>query len=190
MGAQNRITKDKYNQIKAFLDQNAKNYNKTANLDEAACKKFGIGDTTSRAIRNTEDYVAYCERKFRFHGNPKKKTPAKRPVTAKFPPLGKLPRKNPDEPKCGGIGVPVVVMSDVLKSLHSIHKEQGVHLAHLRSLHETLGETNSIAGKSYINQDIMEEKITAISHRLQLHLVLEIVLLVLIAAVAVYMEVK
>lgn len=77
MGLHNRITKDKYNQIKRFLNENKSKFKKTENLDEAACKKFGISRSSARSIRNTKDYAEYCERVFRYHGHPKKGTTAK-----------------------------------------------------------------------------------------------------------------
>lgn len=65
MGVHNRISEDKYYQIKAVT--------KVPADDAATMKKFGVGASTCRTVRNTADYQEYCERVFRYHGHPKKK---------------------------------------------------------------------------------------------------------------------
>lgn len=64
MGAK-RITKERYDEIKKHL--------KVPADDAGVMAKFDIGKTTTRYIRNTKDYQEYCEKVFRFHGNPRKR---------------------------------------------------------------------------------------------------------------------
>ena len=58
------ISKAKYDEIKKYL--------KVPADDAGVMKKFGISHTTTRDIRNTRDYAEYCERRFRYHGYPKR----------------------------------------------------------------------------------------------------------------------
>lgn len=58
------ISKARYNEIKKYLHAPAD--------DAGVMKKFGISQTTTRDIRNTRDYAEYCERRFRYHGYPKR----------------------------------------------------------------------------------------------------------------------
>lgn len=65
MGIHNRITKEKFSQIKKEVS--------TPSEDVAVAKKFEVGGCTVRNIRLSKDYQEYCERVFRFHGFPKGK---------------------------------------------------------------------------------------------------------------------
>lgn len=58
------ISKAKYDEIKKYLHVPAD--------DAGVMKKFSISQTTTRDIRNTKDYAEYCERRFRYHGYPKR----------------------------------------------------------------------------------------------------------------------
>ena len=58
------ISKAKYDEIKKYLHVPAD--------DAGVMKKFNISQTTTRDIRNTRDYGEYCERRFRYHGYPKR----------------------------------------------------------------------------------------------------------------------
>ena len=62
MGSHNCITMKKYKTLKQVL--------KTPADDASAVRKFGVSKTTCRMVRNTADYAEYCERRFRYHGNP------------------------------------------------------------------------------------------------------------------------
>lgn len=70
MGVHNRITEDKYNRIKKMLHTPAD--------DERVMGIFEIGKSTCQNIRRTANYSEYCERVFRFHGNPKGQKVVKR----------------------------------------------------------------------------------------------------------------
>lgn len=70
MGLQNRITENKYNNIKKAMVSWGKKFETNTELDEAICEEFGIGMSSARNIRLTKNYQAYCERVFRFHGHP------------------------------------------------------------------------------------------------------------------------
>lgn len=77
MGVYNRITEEKYNQLKQVLKSPAD--------DAEVKKKYQVGRTTCQNVRNTKNYQEYCERVFRFHGHPKAKkvsTPAPRATGA------------------------------------------------------------------------------------------------------------
>lgn len=80
MGTHNRITKEKY--------QNIKTKAKRPEQDAELAKEFEVSISTIRNIRRTKNYEAYLERVLRFHGNPKsKKTVAfKRPKIATYRP--------------------------------------------------------------------------------------------------------
>ena len=73
MGTQNRVTEEKYKQIKAFVTEQELKGKMMSQIDAAVEKKFGFKQSTSQNIRRTKDYQGYCERVFRFHGNPVKK---------------------------------------------------------------------------------------------------------------------
>lgn len=76
MGVHNRISETKYQQIKKML--------KTPADDPKAMKTFGICAATARNIRNTADYQKYCERVFRYHGDPNRaKTKFVEPISRK-----------------------------------------------------------------------------------------------------------
>lgn len=72
MGLHNRITEDKYNKIKKYINSK-KAVKELRVLDNAVVEAFGIGLSSARNIRLTDNYQAYCERVFRFHGHPGKK---------------------------------------------------------------------------------------------------------------------
>ncbi|MBR0403108.1 hypothetical protein IJI55_00950 [Candidatus Saccharibacteria bacterium] len=72
MGLHNRITEEKYNEIKKYINSR-KAVKELQVLDNIVAKTFGIGLTSARNIRLTDNYQAYCERVFRFHGHPGKK---------------------------------------------------------------------------------------------------------------------
>ena len=98
MGSHNRITREKYNKIKQACNAPAD--------DAKVMQKFGISQTTCRQIRNTEDYQEYCERVFRYHGHPVRRSrsasrnhpaPRNRPVQHK--PVEKSMENKPVENK-------------------------------------------------------------------------------------------
>lgn len=68
MGSHNRITEEKYKTLKSKLKSPAD--------DARVVKQFGVSLTVCRMVRNTNSYAEYCERRFRYHGNPNKKRPA------------------------------------------------------------------------------------------------------------------
>lgn len=65
MGTHNRITKEKFAEIKGKV--------KEPKDDVAIAEELGVGESTVRNVRLSKDYQAYCERVFRFHGNPGKR---------------------------------------------------------------------------------------------------------------------
>ena len=73
MGLHNQITEHKYNQIKTSINHLQPQYETVADLDQSICGLYGVGMSTAKNIRLTNDYQAYCERVFRFHGHPGKK---------------------------------------------------------------------------------------------------------------------
>lgn len=84
------ISKTRYNEIKKYLHDPAD--------DAGVMKKFGISQTTTRDIRNTRDYAEYCERRFRYHGYPKRakynaepKTSEVKGASAPTPDKAKMP---------------------------------------------------------------------------------------------------
>lgn len=62
MGVHNRISENKYNAMKRVTRVPAD--------DHRTMKLFGVGASTCRNVRNTENYQEYCERVFRYHGHP------------------------------------------------------------------------------------------------------------------------
>ena len=64
MGANNKITKERYNAAKKWLHTPAD--------DEKVAKRFDFSVRTSRMIRNTKNYEEYLEQRFRYHGHPRK----------------------------------------------------------------------------------------------------------------------
>ena len=64
-GANNRITEERYNAIKAVC--------KTPADDERTMEKHNVSRSTCRQIRNTADYQEYCARVFRYRGYPKRR---------------------------------------------------------------------------------------------------------------------
>ena len=54
MGAKTRVTAEMYNKLKKEL--------KSAKDDKKVMKKYNLGQTTVRAIRNTSSYTAFRER--------------------------------------------------------------------------------------------------------------------------------
>lgn len=62
MGVHNRITEDKFKQIKALA--------KEPQTDDLIAGRFSVSRSTVRNIRLSKDYQRYCERVFRFHGHP------------------------------------------------------------------------------------------------------------------------
>lgn len=82
MGAHNRITEEKYKEIKKDC--------KLPSDDIFVMEKHKVSQTTVRYVRNTANYQEYCERVFRYHGHPKgargsviTKTPQQRSKTLK-----------------------------------------------------------------------------------------------------------
>lgn len=74
MGVHNRITQQKYTNIKKAIKQDdAGKYAYIEDQDRDIGKRFGVSKTTIRNIRNTDNYQTYCEKIFRFHGHPRTK---------------------------------------------------------------------------------------------------------------------
>lgn len=63
MGTHNRITEERYRQMKELLKAPAD--------DRVIAQTFGVSTSTCRNVRNTKDYAEYCERVFRYHGHPR-----------------------------------------------------------------------------------------------------------------------
>lgn len=71
MGLHNRITKKKYDKMKTYSNRClAIGTTPTSAVDARVSEKFGVSASTARNIRLTGDYQRYCERVFRYHGNP------------------------------------------------------------------------------------------------------------------------
>lgn len=81
MATYNKIDQTRYLEIKAEIEKlKAHSYDKLADLDKTVADTCGVGTTTARNVRNTPDFQAYCERVFRYNGNPRKTTPARRVI--------------------------------------------------------------------------------------------------------------
>lgn len=77
MGVHNRISENKYNAMKRVT--------KVPADDHRTMELFGVGASTCRNVRNTENYQEYCERVFRYHGHPNRPKPVMRPAMRKLP---------------------------------------------------------------------------------------------------------
>lgn len=87
MGVHNRITAEKYKQLKAELHSPVD--------DDIAIAKYGLSRTTCRMVRNTANYAEYCERRFRYHGNPQARYAARSTVRSQVGAVG-IPKPKPE----------------------------------------------------------------------------------------------
>lgn len=67
MGSQNRVTHEKFINIKGWVDQHRGDYKTLGALDKAASEQFGLAARTIQRVRNSLDYKEY------LHSQAKKK---------------------------------------------------------------------------------------------------------------------